>query len=74
MVIITLIADGLEFAGTVMIAFTALRVHHRVLMEHKIDDYVFGMMKKEQLMGFIGVVLLTTGFLLRIINFYNQGL
>jgi hypothetical protein len=65
-----LIASILEFIGTVMIAFTALRVHHRVLMEHRIDDKVFGMMKREQLIGFVGVAILSTGFILSLISHY----
>jgi len=68
MIKLIVISVVLEFVGTVLIAFTALRVHHRFLLEHKVDDKVFAIMKREQLIGFIGVALLTTGFLLHLIH------
>jgi hypothetical protein len=61
-----IIALSLEFSGTLMIAFTALRVHHRVLREHKIDKDVFRVMRREQYIGIIGAAMVTTGFLLNI--------
>lgn len=57
---------SLEVLGTVMIAYTALSVHHRVRKEHKIDEVVFKHMKREQAVGIIGIVLIIAGYLLQI--------
>lgn len=35
-----LIAITLDVVGTVLIGWAALRVHHRVLNEHKVDEKV----------------------------------
>ncbi|MEX0933799.1 MAG: hypothetical protein WD003_00870 [Candidatus Paceibacterota bacterium] len=56
----------LEVLGTLFIAYAALRVHHRVLREHKIDRKVFTTMKIEQFVGWSGVVLVVAGYLLEI--------
>jgi len=56
----------LEVIGTVMIAFIALRVHHRFWKEHKIDESVFKSMKREQITGAIGIVFVIIGFLLEL--------
>ena len=61
-----IIADSLEFIGGLMIAFAALRVHHRFLNEHQVDDQVFISMKIEQKIGIFGVIFLTAGFFLHL--------
>ncbi|GBE17024.1 hypothetical protein BMS3Abin15_00858 [bacterium BMS3Abin15] len=61
---ITLTLDAL---GTILIAFAALRVHYRVLNEHKIDKKVFKAMKRERLIGITGVTLVLIGYLIQII-------
>jgi hypothetical protein len=61
--LISLISETL---GTLMIAFAALKVHHRVLNEHKMDDRVFTSMRKEQRVGVIGVVLILLGFVIEL--------
>jgi hypothetical protein len=63
----TIIPSILELLGTLLIAMTALRVHHRVLGEHKIDKLVYKAMRKEQYLGIFGVTLLIVAFLLEII-------
>lgn len=62
-----IIGAVLEYTGTVMIAFTALKVHHRVLKEHRVDDKVVQIMLREQRIGILGVTLLTLGFILSLI-------
>jgi tellurite resistance protein TehA-like permease len=57
----------LDTVGTIMIAFAALRVHHRVLNEHKIDNKVFSSMRREQIVGVIGVISVLIGFALAMI-------
>jgi len=47
--------------GTLFIAYAALRVHHRVLEEHKMDKKVFLSMKREQVIGVVGVALVVVG-------------
>ncbi len=57
----------LDVIGTVLIAFAALRVHHRVLHEHKMDRKVFKVMRREQSIGILGVVLVLIGYLTQIL-------
>lgn len=56
----------LDVIGKVMVAYTAITVHHRVWKEHKIDEAVFGAMKREQIIGITGIVLIIIGFFLQI--------
>jgi len=41
-----------------MIAYTALAVHRRVWKEHKIDKTVFHIMRREQFIGILGIILM----------------
>lgn len=61
-----LISLTIETLGTLLIAFAALRVHHRVLHEHDIDNDVFNAMKLEQIIGVTGVILVIGGFALEV--------
>lgn len=56
----------LDLIGKVLVAYTAIRVHYRFWKEHRIDAEVFKVMKREQLVGFIGIVLIVLGYLLQI--------
>ena len=56
----------LHTLGELLIAFTVLKVHHRVLREHKIDKKVFHEMRIEQAMGLMGVALIITGAFLEL--------
>ena len=55
----------LDVVGKVMVAFTAIMVHYRFRKEHKIDDRVFRSMRREQLLGIIGISLIILGYLLQ---------
>jgi hypothetical protein len=66
-----LLALFLETPGTLMIAYAALRVHHRVLNEHKIDGKVFSIMKREQTVGKIGVAMVLIGFTFEIMAYFG---
>jgi len=57
----------LDTLGTLMIAFAALRVHHRVLNEHKIDGHVFSIMKREQFIGIVGILCVLASFILELV-------
>lgn len=56
----------LDVIGKVMVAYTAIAVHHRVWKEHKIDRVVFRAMKTEQLIGIAGIILIIIGFFLQL--------
>lgn len=55
-----------DVTGKIMIAFTAIMVHHRFRKEHKVDELVFKSMKREQLIGIIGIVFILIGFFLQL--------
>jgi hypothetical protein len=56
----------LDTVGKIMVAYTAIVVHHRFWKEHKIDDIVFKAMKREQIIGILGITLIIIGFFLQI--------
>jgi hypothetical protein len=56
----------LQTLGEIFIAFTVLKVHQRVLREHRIDDSVFKIIKLEQLLGVIGIIFIVVGYVLMI--------
>lgn len=61
-----LIGFTLDVVGKVMAAYTAIAAHCRVWKEHKIDEAVFGVMKREQIIGVAGIVLIIIGFFLQL--------
>lgn len=60
---------GLTFhtAGTIMIGFAALMVHHRVSSQAFIDRSVTRAMKLEQKIGIMGLLLVFIGYILQIL-------
>ncbi len=52
--------------GKLLVAYTAIAVHHRFLKEHKIDAAVFRIMRREQYVGIVGVILILAGFCLQL--------
>lgn len=56
MIAIIIIGITLDVIGIVLIAYTALRVHDRVLKEHSIGSLVVKEMGQEQTIGIIGVM------------------
>lgn len=59
--------DTLEAVGTLLIAWAALRVHHRVLNEHKISSPVFRIMRIEQILGVSGMVMVFVSYIVSIL-------
>jgi len=57
----------LQTIGHLLIAYTAISVHFRFRKEHRIDDKVFKVMKREQIVGVIGVLLIIVGYIAHII-------
>ena len=66
MILGSIFALTVEVIGTLMIAFAALRVHHRVLNEHKIDKQVFAAMKRERKIGITGVFFVVVGYIVEV--------
>lgn len=62
---IEFIGFTLDVIGKIMVAYTAIAVHRRVWREHKIDEAVFRAMRREQIVGVIGIVLIVIGYLLQ---------
>jgi len=56
----------LDVIGKIMVAFTAIMVHHRMLNEHKIDKIVFRSMKQEQMIGLLGIIFIVVGYIMQI--------
>jgi hypothetical protein len=65
-ILLRLLAATTELFGGLMVAYAALRVHHRFLNEHKVDENVFSAMKREQKLAVGGAVLLVVGYILTI--------
>jgi len=61
------IALTIDIVGKLLIAFTALRVHHRVLNAHTIDRKVFASMKREQLLGVVGMILIILAYFMEVL-------
>ncbi len=61
------IALTLEAVGTLLIAWAALRVHHRVLNEHEISKTVVRTMRIEQQLGILGMVFVLVGYILNLL-------
>lgn len=61
----------LNTLGTILIAYTALRVHSRVTKDHKIDTAVLKEMRKEKLIGITGIIFIVTGYIIQLIILTN---
>jgi len=61
-----LLSATLDVLGVIFVAYAALRVHHRVLAEHQIDNKVFKSMKREQVIGVVGVLFIVTAYLMEL--------
>lgn len=60
-------ANIVDTVGALMVAYAALRVHHRVLNEHRIDKAVYMIMRVEQKVGVTGVILIIIGTVMDIL-------
>jgi len=69
---IDLIGLSLEAIGVILLAVLILRVHWRMLKEHKVNDPdVWREMKLEQKAGIFSIVLIATGFILQMLSITN---
>lgn len=64
--LIEFLAPTFDVVGKILIAYTALAVHHRVRKEHKIDELVFREMRREQVLGVVGVVFILAAYVLEL--------
>lgn len=48
--------DVFELIGELIIAYTVIAVHHRIILEKKVDKDVFNIMKKEQALAVLGMI------------------
>ena len=62
-----ILSSTLEVMGSALIGFMAIMVHHRFLHEHKIDKRVFDTMKREQVVGVLGIIMIVAGYILGLI-------
>jgi len=53
--------------GKVLLGVTVIRVHSKIVKEHKLDGKVFTEMKEERLIGIWSIVLMIIGFLFEIL-------
>lgn len=61
-----LVALTLDTLGKIMISFTAIMVHHRVLIEKSVDAQVLVEMKREQYIGIGGVILILAAYFIKL--------
>lgn len=56
--------------GAILVARTALRVHHRVWQKHRIDQQVFKEMHHEQRYGLIGLSAMILGLVVDTVVYF----
>jgi hypothetical protein len=61
-----LLISTLNTMGTLLIAWAALSVHHKVLNDHKISKNVYLRMRVEQFLGVTGMIFIVIGYILNI--------
>ncbi|MFA5796433.1 MAG: hypothetical protein WC916_00160 [Candidatus Woesearchaeota archaeon] len=63
-----IIGATFDIIGKVLIGITVLFVHRHIIKEHKIDKDVLKEMKREQVLGMLGIVFILIGYLIHVIN------
>lgn len=71
---IFILGKTIDLIGKLLIAFTAIRVHHTVLKDKKLDKHVFTEMKHEFTLGFIGIGMMITGYLIEVVIVLQHGI
>ncbi|MFC1639024.1 hypothetical protein ACFL26_02010 [Patescibacteria group bacterium] len=67
MVIAEIAVATLDVVGKILVSYTVLQVHHRMLVEHKMDEIVFNEIKAEQRIGMLGIALMVAAYLLKLL-------
>ena len=67
---LTILIIGITFdvIGTILIAYTVLRVHNRAREERAIDSRVINEMKKERAMSIVGIVFIIIGYIFQMFD------
>lgn len=68
--VIIFIGFWMGVVGKVLVAYMAIRVHHRVRMEHKVDRHVFRTMRREHVLGVFGIAFIIIGGILEAQRFF----
>ena len=66
MVTILIIGITFDVIGTILIAYTVLRVHNRAREERAIDSRVINEMKKERATSIVGIVFIIIGYVFQV--------
>lgn len=64
-----IIGTTFDVMGKVLIGITVLIVHRHVLKEHRITKDVLKQMRKEQILGLLGIVFILIGYFIHILAF-----
>lgn len=55
--------------GKILLGVTVILVHHKIVLEHKIDRSVIKEMKRESIIAYFAIALITLGYLAEITAF-----
>jgi len=66
MLTILIVGITFDFIGTILIAYTVLRVHNRAREERAIDSRVINEMKKEKAASIVGIVFIIIGYIFQV--------
>jgi len=55
-----------DFIGKILIALTALSVHHKISEEKKIDKHIIKKMRMEQKAGYLAILLIAVAYLIKL--------
>jgi len=50
--------------GEVIIGFSIISVHLRIMKEHKLDRLVYRSIRNEKFLGIVGIILIIVGYIL----------
>lgn len=62
-----LLGITLDAIGKVMVSSTALMVHYRFWKEHKVDNFVFKAMRRERVIGVVGIIFILLGYIFELL-------
>ncbi len=64
-----IIGATFDVIGKILIGIAVLLVHKHILREHKIDKDVLKQMKKEQIIGLLGIIFILIGYFIHVLSF-----
>jgi uncharacterized membrane protein YidH (DUF202 family) len=63
----------LQTIGELIIGLSIVRVHVRIMQEHKLDKKVYRSIKREKFWAIIGIVLIIIGYTLKVAHVSGGG-